>query len=285
MKKTFIICSLVFFMFTSKIQAKIGNFSLPPSQSPGPLLSFGQMLIPPKTFQWQQSFERLNSNITKAGMISQTLIVGVTDIFSIAATTPYFVDLSEEGNHSKGLSDFILDLEMSIFSSKINNNGEQETTLFGSLSLPGGSNQNDPPTSLGVRSYFVGATYHRMYPYWYWFLSVGGHHFEKKQTHRHADEILYQAGVGKNLAHKSKNILMALLELNGLHIIKTRTVSIFDKEPGGIIINITPSFSYANPYINLQLGYSIPLFQHWNNINFKSNGLALLVLTWTFYNQ
>lgn len=259
-----------------------GNFAVPPSQMPGPLLSFGQFLVPPKTVQLQTGFEFINNRGEDADVLVPTAIAGITERLSVAVSIPYFLSLREADRWTSGLSDPSVTAEYAIFTRETKRS-TQEATVVTSLSVPIDKTSGVPAKSLGVRSYFIGATFHSMGIKWYGFFSAGQLLFQMKDNAQLGDETLLQAGLGRNLISRKNRIVFALLELNGRRLAKNRERYGFDPQSGGEIINLTPSLGLATRQLYLQLGYSFPIEQHWNNPGFKRNGLASLAIAWTFY--
>lgn len=260
-----------------------GNFVLEPAQWPGPLLSFGQILIPKNNQQIQQGLEVLNNSQEYANLSMQSLILGITDSLTFAANLPYIFSIREDDKRNAGVSDPFFQVEYSVYS-KEQNNISQEATVLASLSVPINANNKTPSTSLGVQSYFIGATYNITGRYWYTFVSLGNLYFQRSQSAQMGREFFYQAGLGRNLLSMNKAFIFGLIELNGRSINKNTTNFGLDNNSGGNIINITPSIAYTNNHVNIQFGHVIPVYQRWNNKQFKRKGLTLLVLTWTFYN-
>lgn len=257
---------------------QLGNFSLPASQQPGPLYSFGQNVIQKNQliFFIGPSYQRVNNG----SMVQQlnSLLYGISDYNSLLIASPYAFDLQQDGSYSSGFGDTSIQFEQSIFSKSSNTYTQDATVLFG-FSTPTGSAQKNPPTGGGTYSYFLGTTYNETYVYWMWFISTGmtlkGSYQDTLQHEpvftSPGNEYLYQAGFGRNISSvPGKYELEFLIELGGTYFERTYTNGSINPLSGGNIIYATPSLWYSTPNWFLQLGCSVPVVQSWNdpsNIN------------------
>jgi hypothetical protein len=244
-----------------------GAFALPESQQPGPLISFGQILIGKNAVQ-------LGLGGTETYFPGETLNNTPFSLdYGFTEDTALFFSYARSFNRPTSPLNTSLTLEHSIYYSGTNKY-EEEATIVGELLLPLHDGKNEQllieDSALG---YFLGATYVWMSVDWYWFASPGVTAYRYNPNHvQPGTDFSYQAGLGHNIKSVSdKYIWFGLLELDGDYITKERGFVEDAYNTGGNVIMLTPSFYFSTPHTILQLGVSVPVVQNLNGDQLKSH--------------
>ena len=233
---------------------KIGNFSLPPSQQPGPLVSFGQTNIDKNQQQFFLFPQYIEGNDQKYTILSPDYVYGITD--ELAFLFDMHIDIhAQDGMHrSSGLEDTLLQLEYSYYY-KAAPTYFDSNTIVGGVVLPTGSSDKNPPTGFGAAAFLLGTTFSRTYINWYLFTSEGMLLTTANNKIRFGNQFYYQAGIGRNiLAKTDKYLFMWLLEADGTYFQKNSAYGITDPDSGGNIILVTPSLWLSTKTLTLQFG-------------------------------
>ncbi len=238
-----------------------GNFSLPSSQQPGPLISFGDNIIERNIVQLYVFGDCLNKRNSNYIDLIPSILYGITDEFSVFFNVPIAASYKEEKHHSSGFEDLFLQFEYAIFTKTTNCTSDQ-ITVVANASFPTGSLHKNPPTGLGSMAYFAGTTYNHISSKWLYFTSYG---ITIPMPHREtnlANEYLYQFGLGRN-SNLVKGWLFAwLVEIDGVFSPSNTIHGNTDSNSGGNSIYCTPSFWASSNNWILQIGAGYPIQQH-----------------------
>ena len=260
----------------------IGLFSLPSSQQPGPLISFGQTLVDKNNLQWLTIPTYLQeTNHNSEFMVISTFVYGLTDSIALSLNVPYYVLNKIDLNHSSGVSDVGLNAEFGFFSAS-NSSYTTQATVLSTITLPSGSFDADPSLGLGALSYFIGTTFNRDYLNWWWFVSPGVTWISPHHDMHDGTVYFFQGGIGQHISSSANHyIFSGLLEFDGAYEGKAKIAGIDDPESGGYNILITPSLNYSAKNWQIQGGVSFPLLQQWNGDQPNINYLATVCFTLT----
>jgi len=140
-----------------KIQEKesspsVGNFSLPYSQQPGPLLGFGERVIEKgqkQVFLFVDYFKGVNKY---ASDLVPTFLYAFADKASVSLNVPIAATFKEEGARSSGFEDMFLQVEYAFYQDQTSCFSEQ-ATLVGDISFPTGSSKKIPLQVLGLPAF------------------------------------------------------------------------------------------------------------------------------------
>jgi hypothetical protein len=241
---------------------KVGNYALPTSQQPGPLVSFGERIVGKDVLQFLlfgDHFQRQNGHFTD---LLPGFVWGMTDAFSIFWSMPYAVTYKDRASHSSGIEDVFVQFEYAFYSLEKRYYTNQ-ATLVCSVLFPTGSNRATPPTGFGSPSYFLGATYNHTELDWLYFGSIGSLLTScTKHCTKFGPQLFYEFGFGRNIPSPKGWIYAWMVEIDGLYSCRNRIHGVTDPNSGGNLIIITPSIWVSNEKFIFQLGVGGPLYQH-----------------------
>lgn len=263
-------------------QVHVGNFALPVSQQPGPLVGFGQNIVDKGNLQVFLYLDQLKGNHKNFSEAAPSILYGITDKLSLFIEQPIATKFKYDSFKSHGLEDFIAQLEGVIFAHEtpctVN-----EITLVGNIGFPTGSSSKQPPTGFGAVSFFLGFTISRTKPDWYYFTSMGGILPTSHHQTKFGKWFLYQFGVSKNIAYRSDAwILNWMIELDGWYRQRNRMRGAIDLNSGGNLIVLGPSLWFSTQKLILQGGISAAITDHNFGVQFKDRYFAAFNIGWKF---
>lgn len=261
----------------------IGNYSLPTAQQPGPFYSFGQDIVDKGNLQlfFQPSFQMVVNEQYPSTILAANY--GITNNLALLAYVPYAMNYIDERQHATGIGDMGLQGEYAFFNASDAFSTTQSTVLA-AVNFPTGSARKNPATGFGAPSYFIGATYNRLYVQWYWYTSAGMTYIARNASGQNGAQYFYQGGLGRNIISTTNQFtLFGLVEIDGEFDEKNALLGEIDANSGGNTIFITPSITYATTHLMIQFGVSWPIIQQLNGEQDKVRYLTALNLIWTFY--
>ena len=243
----------------------LGNFSVPAASQIAPLIGFGQLIIGAKALlpQLSGSYARAHDDYTH--LITPSVIYGIRDDLSLFLAAPFTPRSREKNAHAAGLEDMLLQGEYAFFSvSRANYN--LQATVVANVQFPTGSNKKTPPTGNGSFTYFLGATFSFLSPYWYAFASTGADLTTQHDGKKFGNAYLYQWGFAKYIAQLSPKgwIFELMLEFDGTYTKKDKIHGATDPDSGGNTLLITPSIWLSSKRWIFQWGVALPLLQNLN---------------------
>ena len=243
-------------------QNKIGNFALPGSQQPGPLISFGQNIVDKGDMQLFAYIDQLKGSQQNYKQVIPAILCGVTEKLSLFIELPIAAHFTLEDFSSRGLQDMLIQFEYVAYitdAPRIVN----EVTLVGRIGLPTGSAFKEPPTGFGAPSFFLGFTANRAKIDWYYFISSGVELMTSHKNTKFGNEFLYQAGLSRNIWYKAdKFIFNWIIELDGTYRQRDKRLGVIDGNSGGNVLLLGPSLWFSTQRLILQLGISGVITQH-----------------------
>lgn len=278
----FILCFFQISLCEEEKPPDIGNFSLPASQQPSGLFAFGGNLLDKNEMQlffFADAFNGRNRVVTDA---IPSVLYGISDNLSLLLNFPFTPYMKSGRHRSAGLEDFFAQLEYAFFS-KSTAMYQDQATIVANFTVPTGTLRKKPSTGFGSPSFFLGATFYRMFIDWFFFTSHG---LQLMTPHRHmqvGNQFLYQCGFGRNFSSPKGWIFAWMMEVDGQYSGKNRGRHHFGRNSGGNVIYATPSLWVSNKNVLVQCGFSFPIAQHWfgrqNDLNIAFN----LNFAWSFY--
>jgi hypothetical protein len=121
---------------------KLGNFTLPNSQQPGPLVSFGENILDKnqiQTFLFADDFKGVRKQSID---IVPAILYGITDDLSVFFNVPIAARYKDDKKYSSGLEDMFLQLEHAFYTQKTSSFADQATLL-----------RNNPQRVLGHQAF------------------------------------------------------------------------------------------------------------------------------------
>lgn len=258
-----------------------GNFSLPSSQQPGPLMSFGENILNKNVTQlylFADDFAGVHKHFVD---LIPSVLYGITDNLSIFINAPYAASYKTNHARSSGFEDTFVQMEYGFYSKSTPRFVEQTTVVF-SISLPTGSVIDNPTTGLGAPGFFLGTTYNRTWVDWFIFGSPGVLLPASHNGTQMGNNYLYQAGLGRNLTTTPKGMLAFMTEITGTYAEHNRIHAHLDPDSGGNIVYITPSLWGSTQHGIVQLGVGWPVLQHSNGNQLRQTYLLVANVAWTF---
>ncbi len=289
MKHSFSRIIILLFCFTLRCEAsesaeppKIGNFALPGSQQPGPLVGFGQNILDKHETQLTLSASDY-AGIDKHFIdLTPSVVYGITDKLSVSVNVPYAASFKTGPDHSTGFEDASTQVEYAVYN-KSTSRFEDQATLLGGISVPTGSTQKMPQTGLGSPSFFLGTTFDRTYVKWFVFAAPGAELTTNDDGTQFGNNYLYQMGFGKNITNVNGWILAWMTEVDGTYTQKDVINGITDPDSGGNVIYATPSFWASTKQFIFQFGVGLPISQNLNGDQTRETYLIDANLSWSIY--
>lgn len=261
---------------------KIGNFALPTSQQPGPLISFGQNIIDEgqnQIFILYLDFQKEHHDYDTS--LIPSYLYAFRDDLSIFLNIPVSPRSKQGENRSSGLEDVFVQLEYAFYTEEHRTYIDQ-VTFVGNFSIPSGSKRKTPPTGNGAPAFFFGFTATRTMIDWYLFTSHGGIWTASHDETKFGDQFLYQFGIGRNIANFGDWLFLWMVEFDGIYSWKDRVDGHIDPNSGGNQIIMTPSLWLSSEHIILQLGVGFPIQQHFFGEQSKNTYSVAFNIGWTF---
>lgn len=260
----------------------IGNFALPPSQQPGPLLSFGQNILLKNQTAVYLGADDYTGNQQHYAEALPNIVYGLTDNFSIMLNAPIALSFGQYNRSSSGIEDMIIQGEY-YFDSKNTTTSTQQATVVANISLPTGSATKNPPTGSGSTGFFVGTTFNKTYIDWFMYASPGFNYHTQQNGYQAGNNYLYQAAIGRSFySDPNKWIIAWQVEADGTYSDKNKADYSLDENSGGNVIFLTPSLWASSQHLIAQVGIGYPIVQHWNGDQSNLSFLYIGSIGWTF---
>lgn len=263
-------------------QLKIGNFSLPPSQQPGPLIGFGQNIVNKGDLQAYFFGGALLGHKKQLVEAAPSILYAPRDDLSLFVEFPAAIQFKENNYNSSGMEDILIQLEYQLYvqetEKKIN-----EITLVSNITIPTGCPFKIPPTGFGAPSIFLGFTASHTAIDWYYFTSGAAILPARHNGTQFGKLFLYQFGLSKNISYKpGKWIFNWMIELDGLYRKRDTFAGTIDFNTGGNMIVFGPSLWFSTEKLIVQGGFQWVIYQHNFGIQSKDRYLVAVNVAWTF---
>jgi len=260
---------------------EVGNFALPTSQQPGPLISFGQNIIDKGQAQAFVMADYFRNRDGYTTILAPSLLYAFRDDLTIFAGVPIFPKNRQDENHSSGCGDAFIQFEYAYYNDQHTTYLDQ-ATLVTNITIPTGSSKKNPSTGFGANSFFLGGTMSRLAIDWFYFIEAGGLWVGKSHGTQFGNEFLYQCGIGKNICYTKDWIFLWMIEMDGTYSWKDIIDNAIDPNSGGNVIYVTPSIWISSHHLILQLGAGYAVYQHLNGDQPRNDWLLAMNLGWTF---
>lgn len=284
-----ILLVIILLVFTINCEAddteqppKVGNFALPTSQQPGPLVSFGENIIDKnetQLFLFADDYSGVNEHYID---LVPAILYGITNNLSIFINAPYAPSYKMGQHESSGFEDAFAQLEYAFYN-KSSSSYVDQATIVANVSAPTGSAQKKPPTGVGALSYFLGATYNRTSVDWFIFGSPGAVITSVNNGTKFGNSYLYQFGFGRNIANINGWLLAWMTEIDGTYSQRNIINGVTDSNSGGNIVYITPSIWASTKKFLFQFGVGFPATQNLYGNQPKETFLFAANVGWSIY--
>jgi len=255
----FLLCAITFPLLGSKNnkppiqQIPIGNFALPASQQPGPLIAFGQNVFDKHILQLYADIDYLHDTNNNLTAFTPGALYTFTDNFSLFIRLRSILDSSRRNNAS---SAFVENLVIQGEYAPLDHNTPNTIdmiTIVSNFTIP--ISEPFPHVRFIAPGFFLGFTAEHVMPDWYIFISSG---ITIPITNRgnNGIQVLYQGGLSKNIRAVTDGwILNWMLELDGIYNQGTTFIESLDHIKGNVFF-ITPSIWFSTKRCILQGGIS-----------------------------
>lgn len=260
---------------------KIGNLMFPPSQQPGPMVSFGENILNRKQAQFFVLTNEFKGECQYSINVIPSILYGFTDDFSIFISAPFVLRSRQHKSHSSGIEDCSIQLEYAFYTEEFYTYYDQ-ATVVANVTVPTGSNIKNPSTGTGSNSFFIGTTYSRMMIDWFFFTSHGGILNASSHKTRFGDQFLYQFGLGRLITNTKHWLFDWMIEVDGTYTWKDKILGVIDPDSGGNVIYVTPSLWISSYDLIIQLGIGFPVLQNLSGRQEKNDYLLEMNVGWTF---
>lgn len=241
--------------------APLGNFSLPPSQQPGPLVSFGENIVKKGVTQLYLFADAFIGKNSYAIDLVPGILYGITDKFSFFFNVPFAPRDKDGRDHSSGIEDIFAQFEYAFYEES-DSHSVTQATIVANVTLPTGSSRKNPPTGFGSTSFFLGTTFNRTFIDWFFFTSPGALLTTEKHKTQFGNQLLYQLGLGRYIPSPTGWIFAWMAEFTGQYSWKNKIKGRTDPDSGGNVIYVTPSIWISSKKIILQFGAGYPVVQN-----------------------
>lgn len=250
-------------LFSCQIQGRempcnTGNFALPVSQQPGPLIGFGENIIDRNQVQLFLFGDAFLGQKKHFIDLIPSILYGITKDFSVFFNVPVAASYQADGHRSSGLEDIFLQFEYAVYTKQSDCSSDQVTVVV-NASFPTGSSHKNPPTGFGSMGYFIGTTYNRTWEKWFCFTSYGAQLTTSHHGTRFGNQYLYQAGFGRDFANAYGWLFAWMVEIDGTFAKRNKINGTIDPNSGGNAVYLNPSFwaSSKKWIMQLGLGYAV----------------------------
>jgi hypothetical protein len=263
-------------------QLKVGNFAVPGSMQPGPLLGFGQNIIDQyNTLAFVYPNWLLGPH-KKFAEVFPYVLYGLRDDLSILLGFPTAASFNAIGFHSSGSEDILVQLEYAAYAGHTETTTNQ-ITLVGGMFFPSGDECKVPATGFGSLSYFLGFTALHLTPTWLCYTSSGILLTTNHDEIEPGNQVVYQAGFGRNVAYSvDKWVIAWMLEMNGWYTQRGRLHGIIEEDSGFNIIMVGPSIWFSTDRFILQAGVAPIIMQHFFGEQPKNSVFVSFNVGWRF---
>lgn len=260
-----------------------GNLAVSSSQQTGPLFGFGQNVIDQGDFLGYVNTNYLNGCNKDFTRVTPAVLWGIRNTCSLFVALPIAAQLKLDCDSSHGLGDLLVQFEYSPYGLDRPTYGYQ-WTVVGNVTFPTGSSEKEPNTGAGSPTFFLGTTFSYMDIDWYAYAALGGIMATTHKSAKPGNQVLYQAGVGRNIASKANSwIFNVTLEFIGIYQQRNKEeCGVLDCNSGANFFSIAPSLWFSTNRLILQAGIGVPLVQQLNGDQNKNNFSIAVNIGWKF---
>lgn len=280
----FVIISYFGIVFTEDVQQlKLGNFALPSSQQPGPLVGFGQNMLDKGDLQLFNFIDYLHGCNKNFSQIIPTLLYGFTTDLSLYLQLPIATKFQENNDLYRGPSEALMQLEYSFF------NRSTETTLnqisvVANVAFSFESGFKSIRKGQATTNLFLGFTASHMGTDWYPFASLGVIYAvpESKKT-KYGNQVLYECGLSRNISYKEDGYIFNwMIELDGFYEQQDKECGACNPNSGSNTILFGPSLWFSTKHFSIQGGISGVIYEKLQGKQNRNKYYITVDIGWKF---
>lgn len=265
-----------------EVQVRVGNFALPSSQQPSPLISFGQNIVDRGDLLAYAYLDYFKGHMQYFTSIVPSVLYGITDRASVFVVLPIAAQFIQNDSRSSGLGDLEVQFEHVLYDYNSLRSAAQ-ITLVANVGLPTGSASKMPAVGFGSTTFFLGGTASYTTVDWYPFVSSGVLLTTSHAGTKFGNQFLYQCGLGKNIASVTDAWLFnCMIELDGTYRQKDRMCGKVDQNSGGNYLLLGPSLWFSTQHTSVHAGISWVISQHLFGVQNNERYYAAFGLGWKF---
>lgn len=267
----------------SIVPLKIGNFALPSSQQPGPLIGFGQNMLDKGDLQLFSYVDYLKGRNKEFTEIIPTILYGFTQDFSIYLQAPIAAKFKEDGTVFRGIQEILIQFEYSFYNRSTLTETNQ-ISLVTNIALTPDSVTKNIRRGLATTNFFLGFTASHMGTSWYPFMSIGTILTTRDSDKtKYGNQLLYEFGLSRNIFYvEDKYIVNWMLELDGFYKQKDTVCGLIDPNSGSNTILFGPSMWFSSQRITAQAGISWVIFEKLSGVQNPNKYYIAIDIGWKF---
>jgi hypothetical protein len=263
-------------------QIKEGLFALPTSQQLSHLFSSAANIVDAHDLLAVADIYYWIGRDKKYLGITPAVLYGISHDFSIFLNIPFAAQNTIDRTYSAGIQDIFVQAEYAYFH-KETQTTSLVGTVVGTLYLPTGSSDKNPPTGFGSPGVLLGTTMSYTNVDWYWFISP----FVLLNTTHHktkfGNQFLYQAGVGANILSKPDSFIFALIMgFFGINYQRDIIKGCVNVNSGGNVCYVGPSVWLSTQRFVCQTGVVVKVAEHLHGKQNKNKYIFGVDLRWKF---
>jgi hypothetical protein len=262
---------------------KIGNFALPSSQQPGPLIGFGQNMLDKGDFQFFNYVDFLKGRNKEFTEMIPTILYGFTQDFSMYLQAPIALKFQEDGTVFRGIQDILIQFEYSFYN-KSTLTDTNQISLVTNITLTPDSVTKNIRRGLATTNFFLGFTASHMGTSWYPFMSLGTILATRDSDNtKYGNQLLYECGLSQNIFYvEDKYIINWMLELDGFYKQQDTVCGLIDPNSGSNTILFGPSLWFSSQRISAQAGISWVIFEKLLGVQNPNKYYIAIDIGWKF---
>lgn len=264
-------------------QLKIGNFALPSSQQPGPLIGFGQNMLDQQDLQFFNYVDILKGCNKQFTGIVPSILYGFTSDCSLFIQLPIAAKFKENGSVYQGIQEVVIQLEYSFYNT-VTPTSTNQVSIVSNIGLTPYEPRKGIGRASAITNLFLGFTASHMGDSWYPFTSVGMiFALKDDDTTKYGNQVLYQCGLSRNISYKEDTyILNWMFELDGYYKQQDKVCCKIDPNSGSNMILFGPSLWFSTQKISIQAGISGVIYEKLTGVQNKNKYYVTIDCGWKF---
>lgn len=214
----------------------------------------------PKQYKIEKLFEYIKEKQTIQATIENRIIARIIPKMQVEFLLTYFVVNTQPPDFSsKGISDTLIDLKVTIFDSPPFN-----AIIKAGIQFPTGSIGKIPFTGTGSYDFFYECAGNHFSDEWYAAARYGGLITTTRHGFKAGNEFLYELNAGKHIKFQSaiRTSLFFILQLSLFDTLPNKFKKITDPNTGDFVAFLGPLVSFHRKNILLQALYQVPIGQY-----------------------